>query len=302
VAEAVANAARRTTSRSELAQHQGFAEVSPELGVLDDDAFDQLLAEDPNHAMGLLADLVGATDPVLRRLAARLAGRVTTDLARSGPAPRPGRGVGRLARRRASVADGDLDLDASMDAILTSRATGAAAPPDELTVAAWERPGTALCLVVDRSGSMLGSRLATAAVIASTVVLSRPTDASVLAIAREALVVRPQGSSRSAEQVVDDLLVLRGHGVTDLSLALDAAAHQLARSDARRKVCLVLSDCRSTAGPEPTATARLFEELVLLPPKDDVADATALAEATGALLIPVAGPTDAPAVIRAALA
>jgi Mg-chelatase subunit ChlD len=200
------------------------------------------------------------------------------------------------------VAEGDLDLDASMDAILTSRVTGAAAPPDELTVAAWERPGTALCLVVDRSGSMLGSRLATAAVIASTVVLSRPTDASVLAIAREALVVRPQGSSRSAEQVVDDLLVLRGHGVTDLSLALDAAAHQLARSDARRKVCLVLSDCRSTAGPEPTATARLFEELVLLPPKDDVADATALAEATGALLIPVAGPTDAPAVIRAALA
>ena len=52
MAEAVANAARRTTSRSELAQHQGFAEVSPELGVLDVDSY-ALAAFDDIDAAGL---------------------------------------------------------------------------------------------------------------------------------------------------------------------------------------------------------------------------------------------------------
>ena len=240
----MADAARRTTGRAELSGRHGFLEVSPEVGVLDEDAFDDLLADDPDAALGLLADLVGATDPSLRALAASLAGRITTEVARSGPAPRPGRGVGRLTRRRASQADGELDLDASMEAVLNSRA--------------------------------LGLGLATAAVVASAIVLSRPADASVLAVAREALVLRSQGSDRSAEQVVGDLLVLRGHGVTDLSLALDAAAVQLARSNARRKVCVLLSDCRSTAGPPPAEAARRLDELAILVPADDSADAEAL--------------------------
>ena len=298
----MADAARRTTGRAELSGRHGFLEVSPEVGVLDEDAFDDLLADDPDAALGLLADLVGATDPSLRALAASLAGRITTEVARSGPAPRPGRGVGRLTRRRASQADGELDLDASMEAVLNSRALGLAPSPDELTVAAWERPGIALCLVVDRSGSMLGPRLATAAVVASAIVLSRPADASVLAVAREALVLRSQGSDRSAEQVVGDLLVLRGHGVTDLSLALDAAAVQLARSNARRKVCVLLSDCRSTAGPPPAEAARRLDELAILAPADDSADAEALGQSTGARLVPLDGPLDAAAAVQRALA
>ncbi len=298
----MAEAARRTTGRAELSGRHGFTEVSPEVGVLDEDAFGEQLADDPEAALGLLADLVGATDPALRALAAGLAGRITTEVARAGPAPRPGRGVGRLARRRASQADGELDLDASMEAVLTGRALGLAPAPDELIVAAWERPGTALCLVVDRSGSMLGPRLATAAVVASAIVLSRPADASVLAVAREALVLRSQGSDRSAEQVVGDLLVLRGHGVTDLALALGAAEAQLARSDARRKVCLLLSDCRSTAGPDPVDAARRLQELAILAPGDDQADAEALSRSTGARLIPLDGPLDAAGAVQRALA
>lgn len=284
-----------------MALHQGFAQVSPEVGVLDDAAFGQLMDDDPDSALGLLADLVGATDPVLRRLAARLAGRITTDLARSGPAPRPGRGVGRLVRRNAGKAEGDVDLDASLDAIVHARGVGVGVDTDELVVTAWERPGTALALVVDRSGSMLGPRLATAAVVAAAVVLSRPDDASVLAVAKEALVLRAQGAERPAEQVIDDLMVLRGHGVTDLSLALEAAARQLARSDARRKVCLLMSDCRFTAGEDPTAAARQLEELAILAPADDRLDAEALSGSSGARLVFLEGPLDAPAAIQQAL-
>lgn len=298
----MADAARRSIGRAELSQRAGFTDVSPEVGTLDKDAFDDLLADDPDAALGLLADLVGATDPALRALAAGLAGRITTDVARSGPAPRPGRGIGRLTRRRASQTEGELDLDASMEAVLASRALGHAPSPDKLIVAAWERPGTALCLVVDRSGSMLGPRLATAAVVASAIVLSRPADASVLAVAREALVLRSQGSERTAEEIVGDLLVLRGHGVTDLSLALEAAEAQLARSDARRKVCLLLSDCRSTAGPDPVDAARRFDELAILAPTDDQADAESLSRQTGARLIPLDGPLGAAEAVQRALA
>ncbi|MEZ5383427.1 MAG: VWA domain-containing protein [Microthrixaceae bacterium] len=271
------------------------------MGVLDEGAFDALVDDDPDAAMGLLADLVGATDAALARLATRLAGRISTELARTGPPQRPGRGVGRLRRRSAALASGDIDLEASLDAVLAGRATGSPPSVDELVVAAWERPGTALSLVVDRSGSMLGPRLATAAVTAAAVMLSRPHDASVLAVAQEALVLRAQGSARAAEAVVGDLLILRGHGVTDLSLGLAAAQQQLDRSDARRKVCILLSDCRATAGPPPERAARNLEELAIVAPADDLADAEALSAATGARLVPLASPLEAPAAIQLAL-
>ena len=58
----------------------GFDEVSPEVGTLDPDAFDELLEGDPDAALGLLAAMTGATDEGLRALARRLAGRMATCL------------------------------------------------------------------------------------------------------------------------------------------------------------------------------------------------------------------------------
>ena len=88
----------RRLSRRELARHPDFARVSPELGALDEAAFDELMAEDPDDALGLLADMTRATDGRLRELARRLAGRLVLDVARRGPT-RP-RGVGRIAVAR----------------------------------------------------------------------------------------------------------------------------------------------------------------------------------------------------------
>ena len=56
-----------------------------ELGALDEAAFDDLMAEDPDEALGLLADMTRATDSRLRELARRLAGRLVLDVARRGP-------------------------------------------------------------------------------------------------------------------------------------------------------------------------------------------------------------------------
>lgn len=273
------------------------------MGELDEDAFRELAEDDLDAALTLLADLTGATDERLRDLARTLAGRVMVDIAKAGSSTR--RGIGRLTARRASAAEGDLDLDASLDAIAASRATGSPPTLDDLTVRAWERPDTAVCLLVDRSGSMRGDRLASAAVAAAAVAYRHPDDCSVVMFADTAVVLVAQDERRDADEVVTDLLRLRGHGVTDLGLALRTAAAQLARSPARRRVTILLSDARSTAGADPlddAATLAGVGELLVLAPAGDTADAEALAAAVGGRAYGLAGPSSVPEVLATALA
>ncbi|MGH3321229.1 MAG: AAA family ATPase, partial [Streptosporangiaceae bacterium] len=68
---------RRAEGRRDLAaRHAAFAEVSPRVGELDEDAFEALLAARQDDAAALLCDLAAATDRELREAARRLAGRV----------------------------------------------------------------------------------------------------------------------------------------------------------------------------------------------------------------------------------
>lgn len=298
--EAVADAGRRTTSRRELERRADFEQVSPEVGVLDEEAFAEAMEDDPDEALALLADMAGATDARLRALARRLAGRVMVDVARVGARRR--RGIGRLRTVAMSRAEGDLDLDTSMEAIAESRAAGTALDPDRAHVTAWQRPSTAVCLLVDRSGSMAGEALAAAAVAAAAVVLRAPQDCSVVCFSDRAVVVKGQDEHRDPDAVVSDVLGLRGFGVTDLGLGLRTAAHQLARSGAGRRVAVVLSDCRATAGGDPLPHAAGIDEVVVLAPEGDTADAEAFAEALGARWAPLAGPASVPEALARVLA
>jgi Mg-chelatase subunit ChlD len=295
----VADAGRRTTSRRDLSRQEGFDQVSPEVGVIDEDAFAELLDEDPDAALSLLASMTGATDERLRELARTLAGRVLVDVARTGTARH--RGVGRLTRRPADAASGDVDVDASLDGLVEARA--ARVPPrlDDLVVSGWQRPGTALCLLVDRSGSMQGDRLAAAAIAAAAVAYRHGADCSIVAFGDEAVVLCSQGQHRPDDEVVGDLLRLRGHGTTDVGLALRVARDQLGRSRAGRKVALLLSDCRVTTGGDPVPHATGIDEVAIIAPADDRADADALAAALGARCVGLAGPSGVPDALAAAL-
>ncbi|MEZ5256168.1 MAG: AAA family ATPase [Ilumatobacteraceae bacterium] len=284
--EAVQEAGRKTTSRRDLSRNEHFEQISPEVGELDEEAFEELAGEDLDEALALLADMAGATDQRLRELARRLAARLTLELSRRGPS-KP-RGVGRLERQRFRPDGGDLDLDASLDA-LAERARRA--PPDRggPLDPGWGTPRTALCLLVDRSGSMGGKPLATNAVAAAAVASRNPDDYSVVAFSKDCVVVRSQDVLRSADAVIGDVLTLRGHGTTDVAGALVTAARQLARSNAGRKITVLLSDCRATVPGDVLAAAGSLDELVILAPEGDD-DEAKLASQIGARVQTVAGP------------
>lgn len=296
---AVSEAGRRTRARRDLARTDGFDEVSPEVGQLDEDAFDKGMQSDPDAALALLADLTGATDERLRALARRLAGRIMVDVARRGRA-RPRR-VGRMVRRHFRDDGGEIDLDGSLEAIAIARGTGSAVDPADLVVRDWAKPGTGLCLLVDRSGSMTGRPLATAAVAAAAVATRAVSDYSVVAFAADAIVAKSQDVPKSTEAVVTDVLTLRGFGTTDLALALRTAGRQLERSTAGRRIVVLLSDCRSTVPGDAHRAAAALEELVILAPAGDSTDAEAFAAATGARLATIDGPTDIPQALERVL-
>lgn len=275
-------------SRNQLSRDDMFAEMSPEVGELDSDAVAALMEDDADHALGLLAEMAGATDRKLAALAAQIAGRLVLEVSRSGRAS--GRGIGRISRGPAARFDGDLDLDASMDQLVDGRAAGRRPSLDDLTVKHWRRPDTAICVVLDRSGSMEGPQLATAAIAAAACTHRAPTDFSVLAFSDKVLALASQNDARPRLAVVQDVLRLRGHGTTNLDAAMKAAADQLARSSARRRVVVLLSDCRWTAGPNPVATARGLDDLCIVAPANDADDARWFAEATGARLATATGP------------
>ena len=272
--------------------------MSPEVGELDEAAFEGVLGESPDEALALLADLTAATDPELRRLARLLAGRITVELARRAE-PR-GRGVGRMRTARIDGTSADVDVDASIDALVGLRA-GLSVDPDELRVRRWTKPTTALCLVVDRSGSMGGEPLATAALAAASVASREPDDYSVVMFSNESVVVKSQDAHRTSAEVVDRVLALRGFGTTDLAGALRAARAQLARSNATHKVVVLLSDCRATDREEAAATAAGFDDLLVIAPATDADEARRFAESVGARFATVSGPSDVPGAFAALL-
>jgi Mg-chelatase subunit ChlD len=236
-----------------------------------------------------------ATDEGLRTAVRRLAPRLILDQTRRGLPQN--RGVARLrpvpARR-----GGDLDLDRSMDAIVGARAEARPPSLDEMTATGWARPGLALCLVLDHSGSMNGARLTTAAVTGAACLTLAPEEYAVLAFAAQTRALKPLSAGAAPAATVESILALRGHGTTGLAGALRAARDQLAGARARRRVVLLLSDCRVTDEQDPVPAARALDELIILAPAEDDDEARRLARASGARIAAVKSVLDVPAALN----
>ena len=276
-------------SRQQMTAIEHFDELSPEVGELDEHVMDRLLADSPDKAVSLLVTLGDAVDPELRAKARRVAERIVIDIARRGRAAQ-GK-VGRL--RSLPLRDGgDLDVDAAVESLAESG--GSLVDADMLRVIDWERPDTAVCLVIDRSGSMKGEALASAALAAAAVALRAPAFHAVIAFSGTAQVVRSMVTSAhaSADGVVDAVLSLKGHGTTNVSDGLRAAITEHEAARCGRHLTVLLSDCRDRAIDEAVPFAQSLEELVIVSPADDIADAQRFADVTGAAVVGVEGPHD----------
>lgn len=240
-----------------------------------------------------------ATDEALRSQVRRLAPRLILEQTRRGLPKSAG-----IAKRRIRTASdgGDLDLDRSMDQVLGARAEGRSPRLDELLVTDWAKPEIALCLVVDRSGSMNGPRLTTAAVAAAACASLAPRENSVIAFAAQVDVLKSMSERREASETVAAILSLRGHGTTALAAALVEANSQLTRASARRKVTLLLSDCRATEEAEAVAAASGLQELIILAPADDVDAAEQLARVSAGKWSPVDAVLDVPRLLNRLMA
>jgi magnesium chelatase subunit D len=232
--------------------------------MLDPAALASQLQRDPEPTVALLADMAVATDPALRADARRLARRLLPPLGRIGNPSR--RGVRRIVARPGATS-GDVDLEATLE-----RADGRRPESAEAIVSrAWGAAPRALCLLVDRSGSMTGRAVALASVAAAAVVdaASNRLRTGVIAFAAEPLVLRDLRSETPSERVIDDLLSLRGHGVTDLARALEAASAQLRHVPPGGRTAILMSDCIHTRGADPLAAAGAFDALHVLVTSDD---------------------------------
>ena len=263
--KAVQEAGRRTAGRQELrSKHASFDAASPDVGQLDAQAIEDLASHDPDAAASLLADMAQATDPALRALARRIAARVFIRLARHGRTTSPG--VRRLVVETGSV-EGDFDLD------LTLARTDGCPPLDlrDVVHRRWGASERAICLLVDRSGSMSGHAVARAGIAAASVLSAAGdrADVSVIAFARDSVVLQQQGRPRTVDAVLGDLFSLRGRGVTDLAVALRAARRQLGRTGARDRVAVLVSDALATEGDDPFSALRGLDRLHVLGTSDE---------------------------------
>lgn len=271
--------------------------MSPEVGEIDEAAVVEALERDPDELLSLVARMTRATDVGLRALARSLAARIFVDLARTQPPT--ARGIGRIVRQPYRPDVGDLDVEASLDGLVAARAEGRVVVADDLVVRGWGRPATSWCLLVDRSGSMHGGPLATAALAAAAISARAQDGYAVLSFARDVVAVKAMWEHRSVEDVIDRTLALAGHGTTDVARALTAAREQQATVTAGRRITVLLSDCRATEPGDVGAAARGLDELVIMAPEGDAAEAALLAGAVGARWTTVDGPSSiVPALAR----
>ncbi len=264
--KAVQEAARRTSGRNELQRKHGeqFDQMSPDVGELDQQSVVEMAGLDPDTTLSILADAATATDPLLRAQARKLAARMFVTLASAGTPTQ--RGIKRMVRVADPLA-GDLDLDATL------ARTGGSLPvsADEFVTRRWAASERSICLLIDRSGSMSGHGVAMASMGAASVVVAagERAECSVIMFAKDAIVLQEMGQRRPLEDLIGDVLTLRGRGVTDLALAFRGARRQLGKASARERVAILLSDGLATEGPDPVTALKGVDRLHVLGTSDE---------------------------------
>ncbi|SFO75016.1 von Willebrand factor type A domain-containing protein [Geodermatophilus dictyosporus] len=213
------------------------------------------------------ADLITLADLATESGADQLTRARARQIARRLSVPRPPRdqrsrrGVGELASLSWSGGSDELDLERTLEAIV-----GIPYPEGtDLVVRERVRQRRSVVLVVDVSGSMKGERVRTAAATVGALAGELARDSlAVVAFWSDAAVLVRMGEQVAPLAVLDLLLRVPTQGLTNVSFALDTAAHQLDGVPPRDARVLLLSDCVHNAGPDPRLTAARLPRLDVL--------------------------------------
>jgi Mg-chelatase subunit ChlD len=233
-----------------------------------------LVTAEPAH-LRPLDDLLepSAADPAVRAMAERIARRLairrpTRDHAGT-------RGTGALESLPYRYASDDIDLDRTLE-VLTERPV-----PEDTDIIVRERVRTrrAVALLVDVSGSMKGEKIRTmAATVGALAADLESEDLALVAFWRDAALLKPLHTCRPSTGLLDDLLRIPAKGLTNVHFALTVGLAELARSSARQRIALLLSDGVHNAGPDPRLVARRFPRLHVLLQTDGEHDAALAAD------------------------
>lgn len=215
-------------------------------------------------------------DPAVRAMAERIARRLS--IRRRAREHAGTRGVGALESLPYRYASDDIDLDRTLE-VLTERPA-----PEDTDIIVRERVRTrrAVALLVDVSGSMRGEKIRTmAATVGALAADLESEDLAVVAFWRDAALVKPLHTYRAGTGLLDDLLRIPAKGLTNVHFALTVALAELARSAARQRIAVLLSDCVHNAGPDPRLVALRFPRLHVLLETDGEHDAALAADLAG---------------------
>ncbi len=231
------------------------------------------LAKDPRLVISILRyglkknrpealELYALASSLLKEEARRIARRYATMLAiRLASSRVRGLRIGKLSWEKFTWDYSDIDLDRTFDKI----AEKGVVDLEDIVVMSRRRVERTFALIVDRSASMAGYKLALAAIAAATLAYAaRGIDYAVLAFNTEIVFLKRLGDQKSAEEVVDDILSLRACGYTDIAKALSAAYHEIMRRKPEKAIAILITDGEWTAGENPLFKAPLFNRLYVL--------------------------------------
>lgn len=116
--------------------------------------------------------------------------------------------------------------------------------------------------MLDTSLSMSGEKLALLAVTATVLAYKLPSeDFAIISFETSATTLKKIRAEMSVEQIAQSILDVPALGYTNIEAALSEGLKQLGRGRHKKKVGILISDGKHTAGPDPVPEAARYRSL-----------------------------------------
>jgi MoxR-like ATPase/Mg-chelatase subunit ChlD len=200
------------------------------------------------------------TDPMALEMARRIAIRATIQrvLSLLGPVTLPTR----VTRGPFSIGDErEMDIESTVENIVDRLHV----QPSDIIVEGREPRRISVALMLDASLSMSGDKLAIAtAAIAVLALRLKMVDFLVITFNDRSKVVKRIDEDADLDRLILSLLEFTASGYTNIEEALRSGSRELARSETRDQVGILITDGNYTVGRDPTSAASSFKKLFVI--------------------------------------